>query len=262
MELFAVFALVGSLAGVLAGLLGIGGGIVLVPGILIVLSWLGVAESVAVHMAVGTSLSVIAVTGSSSAYGHWRIGAVNKNVFNAMVPGLVVGAVLGGILADAIPGHYLRRVFGAFVIFVGFRMFVRIERKSRVREPRRYALAASGIVIGVTSALFGVGGGVLSVPWLQYIGVKIHDAIGTSAACGVPIAVFGATTFGIMGRGADIQATHAVGYIFLPAFLALSFFSVPFARLGAVLAHRVPQSGLKKIFGVLLACVGGYLVVQ
>lgn len=262
MELFVSFALVGSLAGFLAGLLGIGGGIVLVPAILIVFSWQGVAESVAVHMAVGTSLSVIAVTGLSSAYGHWRVGAVNKNVFHSMIPGLVIGAILGGILADAIPGQELRRIFGAFVILVGVRMLVRVERKFRDCEPRPDVLTVGGGVIGLMSALFGVGGGVLSVPWLQYMGIKIHQAIGTSAACGVPIAIFGAFTFAIMGRGADIQAAYAVGYIFLPAFFMLSLFSVPLARFGAVLAHRVPQKGLKRIFGVLLFFVGVYLVFQ
>jgi len=234
----------------------------MVPAILVVLLSMGFGESVAVHMAIGTSLSVIAVTGVSSAYGHWRVSAVDKEVLRVQLFGLLLGAVLGGIFASEIPGESLRVVFGVFVMFAGIRMSTNVGRAFQIPRPANIGLLVSGSVIGFVSAVFGVGGGILSVPWFQSIGLKMHKAIGTSAACGVPIAVAGAFTFGVTGQAADIESIYAIGFIYWPAFLTISALSVPFARLGAMLAHRVSQKDLKRIFGALLVMVGVYLISQ
>ena len=261
MESFLIFAVIGIAAGVTAGLLGVGGGIIMVPAVLFVLLSSGISESVAVHMSVGTSLSVIAVTGLSSAYGHWQRGSVNRSILFLLIPGLLVGAVLGGVVADAVSGTYLRRAFGIFVIVVGLKMLINTGLSFRRLKPSGWIVGGSGTVIGGVSAFFGVGGGILSVPWLQYIGIEMREAIGTSAACGVPIALAGALTFIVMGRGLDTGTSYSLGYVFWPASLMLGVFTIPFARIGVGIAHRVPQKSLKKVFGLLLLSVGCYLVI-
>lgn len=252
---------VGAVAGFIAGLFGIGGGIVIVPALIFGLKAQGIDESLVIHMAIGTSLATIAVTGASSAFGHWQKGAVSRGMLAGMLPGLMAGAVLGGVIASLIQAAMLELFFGLFLIVIAIRMMVTQKPPTAGEVASRWAMGAAGTVIGAFSALFGVGGGVLSVPWLIRSGATLKRAIGTSAACGFPIAVFGALTFLVTGLDAAALPAYATGYLYWPAFLGMVVCSVPTARLGVMAAHYLPSTLLKRLFSFLILLIGLRLVV-
>ncbi|MDW5376022.1 sulfite exporter TauE/SafE family protein [Halomonas sp. HP20-15] len=253
---FLYFALVGGVAGFVAGLFGIGGGVVIVPALLFAFAQQGIDASVMTHMAIGTSLATITVTGSSSAFGHWQRGGVAKPLLVRLLPGLIAGAVLGGMLASVLPAAQLQTLFGLFLILLALRLlFSRMPTAAGERAGGLQTTAA-GTVIGAFSALFGVGGGVLSVPWLLRSGASMTRAIGTSAACGIPIAAFGALTFVVTGYRHAALPDYASGFLYWPAFLGMVLCSVPAARLGVAAAHRLPAGLLRKLFALVIMLVG------
>ncbi|MDR5904180.1 sulfite exporter TauE/SafE family protein [Franzmannia qiaohouensis] len=255
------FCLVGAFAGMIAGLFGIGGGVVIVPALIVALNQQGVDPSVVIHLAIGTSLAIITVTGASSALGHWRKGAVLVDLLKRMLPGLVLGAVLGGLIADQLRAELLERYFGVFMLLLALRMLLSGPPKAGRRAAGLPVMFTVSTLIGTFSALFGVGGGVLSVPWLARNGASLARAIGTSAACGLPIAAVGAATFMLTGQGQASLPTYATGYLYWPAFAGIALFSVPCARLGVRLAHHLPPRLLKRLFALLMLLVGLTLIL-
>ncbi len=253
---FLYFSLVGSVAGFVAGLFGIGGGVVIVPALLFAFAQQGIDGSVMTHMAIGTSLATIAVTGSSSAFGHWQRGAVARPLLARLLPGLIAGAILGGVLASVLPAAQLQTLFGLFLILLALRLlFSRMPTAANEGAGGLQTMGA-GTVIGAFSALFGIGGGVLSVPWLLRSGASMTRAIGTSAACGIPIAAFGALTFVVTGYRHAALPDYATGFLYWPAFLGMVLCSVPSARLGVAAAHRLPAGLLRKLFALVIMLVG------
>lgn len=246
----------GSVAGTLAGLFGIGGGLIIVPALVFAFELQGVAPDVVMHLAVGTSLATIVVTSSSSAWGHYRRGSVHRAWLVALLPGLMLGAVAGVLVAGRLSGGWLGTLFGAFLLLVATRMLLGLHPTTGTQAPGRGTMVLAGGVIGAVSALFGIGGGTLSVPWLSRSGATMAQAVGTSSTCGLPIALFGATTFIIIGWQAPGLPSGALGYVMWPAFLSIVLASVPCARLGVWLAHRLPARQLRLAFAVLLAVVG------
>ncbi|APX92601.1 hypothetical protein BWR19_06405 [Halomonas sp. 1513] len=255
------FSLVGAVAGVIAGLFGIGGGVVIVPAMIVALNQQGVDPAVVIHLAIGTSLAVITVTGASSARGHWRKGAVVVDLLKRMLPGLVIGAVLGGWVADQLRAELLERYFGVFMLILALRMLLAGPPKAGRQVAGMPAMFAASTLIGTFSALFGVGGGVLSVPWLARSGASLARAIGTSAACGLPIAAVGAATFMVTGQGQVSLPAYTTGYLYWPAFAGIALFSVPCARLGVRLAHYLPPRLLRRLFALLMLLVGLTLIL-
>lgn len=255
------FCLVGSVAGVIAGLFGIGGGVVIVPALMVAFNQQGIDSTVVIHLAIGTSLAIIAVTGASSALGHWKQGAVVVELLKPMLPGLLLGAVLGGVIADQLRADLLERYFGFFMLLLALRMLVAKPPTAGKHPARRPAMIAAGTLIGTFSALFGVGGGVLSVPWLARSGARLGQAIGTSAACGLPIALVGAVTFMVTGQGQAALPSYSTGYLYWPAFAGIALFSVPCARLGVRLAHHLSPRLLRRLFALLMLLVGLKLIV-
>ena len=250
------YCLIGSVAGFAAGLFGIGGGVVIVPALLLAFAKQGIDASVMTHMAIGTSLATIAVTGSSSAFGHWRRGGVAKPLLIRLLPGLITGAILGGLLASVLPAAQLQTLFGLFLTLLALRLlFSRMPTVANERAGGLQTITA-GTVIGAFSALFGIGVGVLSVPWLLRSGASMTRAIGTSAACGIPIAAFGAVTFVVTGYRDAALPDYATGFLYWPAFLGMLLCSVPAARLGVAAAHRLPAGLLRKLFALLIMLVG------
>ncbi|GAA3896862.1 sulfite exporter TauE/SafE family protein [Halomonas cibimaris] len=246
----------GATAGTLAGLFGVGGGIIIVPALVFAFGLQGVAPEVVVHLAVGTSLATIVVTGASSAYGHWQRGSIRLPWLKALLPGLVAGAVLGVFVADGLSATLLGTLFGVFVVLVAVKMLLGLAPKPGAQPPGRAAMGVAGVVIGGISALFGIGGGTLSVPWLSRCGAGMTQAVGTSAACGLPIALTGALTFIVVGWGNPVLPAAATGFVMWPAFLGVVLASVPFARVGVRLAHVLPGHILRYAFAVLLIVVG------
>lgn len=246
----------GAVAGTMAGLFGVGGGLIIVPVLVFAFGLQGVDASIAMHLAVGTSLATIVVTGASSAWAHFQKGSIHRPWFLALLPGLMLGAVAGVFVAGSLSGGLLGTLFGVFVLLVAAKMALGLGPKPGSAAPGRLAMGVAGTVIGGISALFGIGGGTLTVPWLSRCGASMTQAVGTSAACGLPIALFGAVTFIVVGWGHALLPAGATGFVMWPAFVGIVIASVPFARVGAKLAHVLPAHVLRLAFATLLAVVG------
>lgn len=259
MTLFYVFAsylALGAVAGTLAGLFGIGGGLIIVPVLIFSFGLQGVSPEVAAHLAVGTSLATIVFTSLSSIRSHNKRGAVRWEIFRPMAVGIVIGAILGAWSASLLSGPVLELVIGVFVIAVAIKVLTGANPKPGRDVPGHPGLAASGGIVGWASAIFGIGGGTLTVPYLSWCNVRMQQAVGTSAACGLPIAVAGALGNVWTGWNHASLPGYSVGFIYLPAFIGIVLTSVFFARFGAALAHRLDGAVLKRIFAVVLLVVG------
>lgn len=261
LETLAMFLATGAVAGMLAGLFGVGGGLIIVPALALLLPRLDVPPAIAMQVAIGTSLAVISVTSISSVLAHQRRDGVLWPVFMRLVPGLVVGALTGALAAHLLSGLVLKQIVGVGALLVAIQMFVDRKPSPAGRMPGTVGLAAAGAIIGLLSALIGIGGGSLTVPYLSWCKVEMRQAVGTSAACGMPIAWAGATGFIVAGWGAAGVPAPNLGYVSLSAFAALAIASVLTAPLGAGLAHRLPPRVLKKAFAALLAVIGAGMLL-
>ncbi|PID42978.1 MAG: hypothetical protein CSB48_07770 [Proteobacteria bacterium] len=246
----------GAFAGTLAGLFGIGGGLVIVPALVFGFQFQGVDQQVLTHLAVGTSLTTIIITSMSSVRTHHQKGAVNWAIFKPLAVGIVLGACLGANTASNIKGPVLQTIIGVFAIVIAIQMLLALAPKPTRSLPNDGTLFATGGVFGWASAIFGIGGGSLIVPYLSWCNVKMQEAVGTSSACGFPIAVSGAVTYIYLGWNNPLLPDYSTGFVYWPAFVGITLTSVLFARLGAKLAHSLSSVMLKRIFGVLLLCVG------
>jgi uncharacterized protein len=244
----------GALAGLAAGLLGVGGGLVVVPALTFLFAAWGLAPDLAVHSAVGTSLATIVVTGAASVRAHNRHGAVLWPRVRRLGPAVAAGAVAGALLAHRMPGPALRAAVGLFELLVAVRMAFAALAPGALRE--RPDARAWGLPIGAVSALVGIGGGTLTVPYLAARGVPLHRAVGTGAALGVPIALAGGAAMMLAGWGEAGLPAPRLGYVYLPAFAAVAVASALSAPLGARLAHRLPADRLRRAFAVVLAVAG------
>ena len=260
MESLLIFLITGAAAGVLAGLFGVGGGLVMVPALALVLPTQGHGDSVYMQSAIGTSLAVIACTSISSTLAHHRRGGVRWPLFWRLAAGLAAGAGFGAWVADQLTGDVLQRIVGIGAVLVSAHLFAKSLRPqapaASTGDPTTPELLAAGGVIGALSSLIGIGGGSLTVPYLSLRGVAIHQAVGTAAASGVPIAWAGALGFVVTGWShAELPGLH-LGYISLSAFAGLAVASVAAAPLGARLAHRLPARLLERAFASLLCVIG------
>lgn len=256
-----IYLFAGAIAGVIAGLLGVGGGVVIVPALIWVYIAQGIDSSVLVHLAIGTSLATIIVTATSSIRAHQKRGAILWDVVKRLAPGIVVGAWLGAAIADLMPAELLQRVFASFIIVVGIQMMFDWSAGAHRRLPGFLGMFLSGNVIGAVSAIVGIGGGIMTVPFLTWCSTSMRQAVATSSACGLPIALAGTLGFVIAGWGAPQLPPWTLGYLHLPALLGVasaSFFTAP---IGARLAHTLPMPVLKRIFSVLLLLLGGRMLL-
>lgn len=250
----------GAVAGVLAGLLGIGGGLVIVPMLVFALSWQGVAPEHLMHLALGTSLASIIFTAVSSSLSHHRRGAVRWEVVGRIVPGVLLGTFAGTFLAALLSTGFLQIFFALFLYFVAWQMLSGRKPNPGRELPGAAGTSAAGGLIGVFSSLVGIGGGTLSVPFMTWCNIGLHQAIGTSAAIGFPIAVAGTLGYAVNGwQAADLPA-WSLGFIYLPALAGIVAASVLTAPLGVRLAHSLPVARLKKIFALLLLAVATRMV--
>jgi len=260
--LFASYLALGALSGTLAGMFGIGGGLVIVPVLIFSFGLQGIGSEVAVHLAIGTTLAVIVFTAASSIRTHHQHRAVRWDIFWPMTAGIVVGALLGAKFAAMLSGRTLQLVIGVFVILMAIKMLIGANPKPGRDIPGRAGLAAVGGFIGWASAIFGIGGGSLTVPYLSWCNVRMQHTVGTSAACGLPIALAGATGNILTGWGAEGLPQYSLGFIYIPALLGIIATSVFFARFGARLAHRLDDKVLKRIFAMMLIVVGIRLLLS
>ena len=252
-----LYLALGAVAGVLAGLLGIGGGLVLVAALVWLLPTQGVPAGQAVHVALATALASIVLTGLSSARSHHRRGSVLWPTVAWLVPGLLVGGWLGSGLAVRLEGDWLRWLIAGYCGLAALQMALdwprsRLERADPPRGPG-YTLAGTGI--GAVSALVGIGGGSMTVPLLVWRGVRPVRAVGTSSACGVAIALASAAGYALQGTPGGLPA-GSWGYVYLPAAAGIALASVLCAPLGTGLAHALSGRALRRVFAAFLAAVG------
>jgi len=253
---FLMYLALGAAAGTLSGLFGLGGGVIIVPILIFAFHLQGIDPSVATHLAIGTSLATIIVTSMFSIYTHHHNKAVNWSLVKGIIPGIVVGAIAGGLFALSLDGQFLQSLFGGFLIAVALQMLFYKPEPGPRRSLGVVGMGIAGTGIGGASAIFGIGGGSLTTPLLTFYGVPILQAVGTAAACGLPIAVFSTLVYG-SSVNPDLQLPEgALGYIFLPAWLGIVIAGAPFARLGALLAHRLNAQLLKRSFGVFALLIG------
>ena len=264
LELLIQFLALGVVAGLLAGALGLGGGVVIVPALLILFPLMGFPAAITAQQAVATSLATIAVTSTSSIYGHHRLAAIRWPVALPMAAGILIGAFIGAFVASALPSALLARLFGLFAMIIAVQMAISSQRKQAggaERLPGYSGLALAGAVIGTLSAIFGIGGGSMTVPFLSVCRLRMQQAVAVSAVCGLPIALGGVTGFIIAGWRQPDLPDGSLGFVYLPAAAGIVLTSFPLARLGARLAHRLPAVTLKRVFATALFLIGLNLVL-
>jgi uncharacterized membrane protein YfcA len=262
MELFLIYLLVGAIVGVFAGLLGVGGGLVIVPVLSIIFLKNGFDPSITVHLAIGTSLATIIFTSLSSIWAHQRHGAIQWPIVKQLVPGIIIGAVIAAALADFFSTMILKTLFSIFEFLVAIQMFFSLIPEAHQRIPLRKTLLGVGTVIGSVSSLVGIGGGTLTVPFLVWCRVPMRQAIATSSACGLPIAVAGSAGFLVVGLDNIYLPEYTTGYIYWPSLAGIASTSILFAPLGAKLTHVLPVTLLRKIFSLILIILAGKMFMQ
>jgi uncharacterized membrane protein YfcA len=250
-----VYLACGLVAGILAGLLGVGGGIVIVPMLVFIFPWQGMPAELVQITALGTSLASITITSVASFRAHDKRGAVRWDIWRGITPGILLGTFGGGFLAAALPITFLKGFFVCFVYCVAIQMLLDFKPKAGRQLPGVCGMNGVGGIIGVVSSLVGIGGGTLSVPFLSWCNIPLHTAVGTSAAIGFPIAVAGALSYIWNGLSAPNLPPYSLGYVNLMALGGIVAASYLTAPLGAKLAHSLPVSRLKRIFAVFLLCI-------
>ena len=259
--IFACLA-VGLVAGFLAGLLGVGGGLVIVPALLWVFHLIGVLPEVQQHLAIGTSLATIIFTGMASVRAHHLKGAVRWDVVRRITPGILLGTFVGAQIAGLISTVHLKWIFVSFAYLVAAQMLLDFKPKPTRQLPKIAAMTAMGGLIGVVSSWVGIGGGSLSVPFLSHCNVPVKTAIATSSAIGVPIAIAGALGFIVSGWSTPSLPSGSLGFVYLPALLGIVIASFPMAKVGAAAAHRLPVPVLKKCFAALLIILASKMLLS
>ena len=255
-ETIIMLLLAGSLTGFIAGLLGLGGGLLIVPVVLWALQMHGFGASEHVqHLAVGTSFAVMVFTSFSSARAQHKKGAVDWQVFARMAPGMVVGVALGAVVARYLPNKGMQVFFAVFCAVIAFRSLMNIQPKPTHHLPGAKGLAAFGGLFGLLSSWIGIGGGSLSVPFLVSRNVPMHHAVGTSSALGWPVALVGSVGYLAAGWSSEHLPPGAWGFIYLPAVVILAAATLFFAPLGVKMSHKLPPAQLKKAFGILLLLI-------
>jgi len=252
----------GCIAGLLAGLLGVGGGLIIVPVLALLFQQQGFDTDKLMQLALGTSLATIIATSMSSIAAHHRQSNIQWPVFRSLTPGIIVGVLCGSWLADQINSNTLRIGFSIFALIVALQMLLGLRPKAQRQLPGHIGLGSAGSIIGLISSLVGIGGGTMTTPYLLWNNIQIRQAIGTSAACGLPIAIFGSLGYLLIGLNAEQLPAGSSGYIYWPAFFGIITTSILFAPLGARLTGLLPVAVLKKLFAVVLVVVAVRLLVN
>ena len=255
--------LLGAFGGFAAGLLGIGGGMILVPFMIMLFPMVELPEAYMVHTAIATSMGTIMFTSISSMRAHHRKGAIRWNIVAVLAPGIVVGGLLsGGAVFAYIDPAWLALVFAFFVAYSASRMMWGKPPVAGRSMPGRVITAMVGAAIGFVSGLVGAGGGFLSVPFMVRSNVPIHNAVATSAALGFFIALANSVGYIVSGQAEDTGVPGMLGYIHIPTLLAIVVVSMLTAPLGARLAHSLPVASLKRVFASLLFALSFYMFYQ
>jgi uncharacterized protein len=261
--LFALLGVSGIASGFLAGLFGVGGGLVMVPVLLYAFSAAGVPAQYTVALALGTSMAAIVVSAMQSAYAHYQRGSASAIEFKRAAPWVMIGVLLGSVLASGTSGHALLLFVGAFQLVAAALMIADVSKLGVVRliARRGAALNVFSVAFGGIAAMAGIGGSTLFTPYFKATGMETKRAVGTSAALGLPVSLAGAIGYAWAGRNVHIS-DWAVGYVYIPALLALVAGAFLTVRVGVALAHRLPARALSACFGIFLCANGAHLLLR
>ncbi len=254
------FIALGLIAGLLAGMLGIGGGVVVVPALIWIFQRHGLPAEIIPHLAIGTSLSAIVFTSLSAIRAQQKRGAIDWPVVRLLAPATLLGGFASGYLAGFIPASVLKGIFATFLFLVGTQFVLDWKPAAHWRLPGRGGLWGVGLGIGALSALLGIGGGNITVPFLHACNLDLRRAIAISTALGLPIALFGAAGFVVSGWEHVLLPPGSLGYVSLPALAAIAAAAVLTAPLGVRLAHGLPVRRLKQIFGGLVLAISARML--
>ncbi len=254
--------MLGTLSGVLAGLFGIGGGIIIIPTFFFIFSYLGFAESILAHMVLGSSLGVIVFSSISSTFSHNMKESVDWRLIRVVTPSIIIGSALGGITAGLIDSNTLQGLVALFLVVVSVQLI--FEFPPPPQNPRTNLIGPfiAGGGIGWLSGVFGIGGGIFSVPYFYHRGLKMMNAIGTSAACGIPIAISGSISYMIVGLNKSNLPDYSIGYVYIPATIIVGVMSSLTAKFGVKIAHRMKQKKLRIAFALLVMIMALNLLMR
>jgi uncharacterized membrane protein YfcA len=247
------YALLGAFAGFIAGLFGVGGGLTIVPLLVMLFAWQNFPPEHVLHLALGTSMATIVLTSLSSMRAHHAHGAVRWDLVRGFTPGLLAGTFAGSLVAARVPTRPLAIAFALLVYFAAGQMILNRRPKPARQLPGFLGLNGVGLAVGLASSVVAAGGGFLTIPFMVWCNVVIHHAVGTSAALGFPIAVAGTIGFVVAGWSVPGLPGPHLGYIYLPAFVGVGAMTIALAPPGARVAHRLNVAALKRAFGVFLA---------
>lgn len=244
--------LLGMFSGVLAGLFGIGGGMVIVPVLVFLFTAQGLPTDLVMIMAIATSLATIILTASSSVLAHHRLGSVLWDKVIRLAPGIMLGAIIGAVVADQLHAELLRTIFIVFLLYVGTQMALETKPKTGAANYSKQMDFGVAGAIGLISSLVGIGGGTLTVPFLVHCRYPMRNAVAIASACGLPIAVAGTLSYMVLGMNAPHLPAWSYGYVYVPSFFGVALGSIFTAPIGAKLAHKLPAQQLKRYFSLLI----------
>ena len=257
-EEFILFAVLGVFSGLIAGMFGVGGGVIIVPVLVASFMGYGFDESIIIHLAIGTSLACIFFTGLSSANAHRKKQAIDFTLFKQVALGITLGALLGAIFAVQLDGNLLKIIIGVFALIMAVQIGFNFTLSLKNNLSKGPYFVGTGI--GFLSSVLGIGGGIFSVPYFKSSGLSMTSSVGTSAACGIPIAFFGALGYFILGISSESLPSYTLGYIYLPALFGITITSIIAAQYGAAIAHYVSEYILKILMVSLMLLISIYMI--
>ncbi|MCX7171205.1 MAG: sulfite exporter TauE/SafE family protein [Proteobacteria bacterium] len=254
------YPLLGAFAGFIAGLFGVGGGLTLVPLLYMLFAAQDFPVQHVMHLALGTSMATIVFTSISSMRAHHAHGAVRWDIVKSMAPGLMLGTLGGSFIASSVPTRPLAMMFTVIVYYASVQMMLDFKPRPSRNLPGQIGLLLVGVVIGLVSSIVSAGGGFMSIPFMVWSNVAIHQAVGTSSALGFPIAIAGVVGYVFTGWQAEQLPPYSLGYVYLPAFVGVVLMSFMLAPYGARMAHKLPVKQLKRAFGGFLALLASKML--
>ena len=257
-EEFILFAVLGVFSGLIAGMFGVGGGVIIVPVLVASFMGYGFDESIIIHLAIGTSLACIFFTGLSSANAHRKKHAIDFTLFKQVALGITLGALLGAMFAVQLDGNLLKIIIGVFALIMAVQIGFNFTLSLKNNLSKGPYFVGTGI--GFLSSVLGIGGGIFSVPYFKSSGLSMTSSVGTSAACGIPIAFFGALGYFILGISNESLPSYTLGYIYLPALFGITITSIIAAQYGAAIAHYVSEYILKILMVSLMLLISIYMI--
>ena len=257
-----IYFLLGTFSGVLAGLFGIGGGIIIIPTFFYIFSFLEFPEEILSHMVLGSSLGVIVFSSISSTSSHHTKGAVNWSLIKVVAPSIIIGSFLGGLTAGFLESSTLQGLVALFLVVASIQLIFEFPPPPQNPQTTLLGPVVAGGGIGWLSGVFGIGGGIFSVPYFYHRGLKMMNAIGTSAACGIPIALAGSISYTIIGFNSNFIPDNSIGYVYLPATIIVGLMSSITAKYGVNIAHRMKQKKLRIAFAFLVMIMALNLLMR